>query len=96
MDPKPPPNLMNRLGSVLRGEHDRALGRRAVRAGHLTEADLGDFMIGKGTGDGPKTLEEVLRAKGVSEDAIVALRGELDRNDENRNYGHRCGRRVEA
>ena len=83
MERKPAPNRMNRLGSVLRGEHDRALGRRAIRAGHLTGQELEDFLIRKGTGlgDGPKTIEEVLRAKGASEDAIVALRGELDRDD---------------
>jgi serine/threonine-protein kinase len=66
-----PPDLARRLGSVLRNAQDRNLGRRAVRAGLLTEQDL----------SGPIGVEELLRVKGVSAERLKELQDELDRED---------------
>jgi tetratricopeptide (TPR) repeat protein len=65
------PDLARRLGSVLRNAQDRNLGRRAVRAGLLSEQDL----------SGPAGVEELLRAKGVPAGRIKELQDELDRED---------------
>jgi len=65
------PDLARRLGSVLRSAQDRNLGRRAVRAGLLTEQDL----------SGPIGVEELLRVKGVPAERIRELQDELDRED---------------
>jgi tetratricopeptide (TPR) repeat protein len=59
-----------RLGSLLRGEQDRALGRRALRAGLLSDADLAA---------GP--AEEALRARGVPDERIRELKAAVDRED---------------
>jgi tetratricopeptide (TPR) repeat protein len=60
----------SRLGNLLRGEQDRALGRRAVRAGLVAEADLAG-----------RSAEEALRAKGVPEERIRELKTSVDRDD---------------
>jgi tetratricopeptide (TPR) repeat protein len=60
----------SRLGNLLRGEQDRALGRRAVRAGLLTEADLAAV-----------SAEDALRSKGVPDARIRELKSSVDRDD---------------
>jgi hypothetical protein len=64
-------NLARRLGGVLRGAQDQTLGRRAVRAGLITEAEL----------LGPFSIDALLLTKGVSADRIKELRDEVDRED---------------
>jgi serine/threonine protein kinase len=64
-------DLARRLGGVLRGAQDRALGRRAVRAGLLTDAEL----------DGPFSIDELLQMKGVAPERVKELRDEVDRDD---------------
>jgi serine/threonine protein kinase len=64
-------DLARRLGGVLRGAQDRTLGRRAVRAGLLTEAEL----------SGPFSIDELLQMKGVASDRIKEMREEIDRED---------------
>jgi len=65
------PDLARRLGGVLRSAQDRNLGRRAVRAGLLTEQELA----------GPAGAEDLLRRKGVPAERIRELQEELDRED---------------
>jgi serine/threonine protein kinase len=64
-------DLARRLGGVLRGAQDRTLGRRAVRAGLLTEAELA----------GPFHIDELLQMKGVAPERIKELHDEVDRED---------------
>jgi len=64
-------DLARRLGSVLRGAQDLSLGRRAVRAGLLSDHEI------SGTAD----IEDLLRKKGVSVERIRELQAELDRED---------------
>ena len=61
---------LGRLGAVLRGAQDATLGRQALRAGFLTEAELA------AVGDGG--VEAALRAKGVD---VSRLREEIDREE---------------
>jgi serine/threonine-protein kinase len=70
-DPKPV-RTSPRLGALLRGEQDRALGRRAVRDGLLSEAEL-ETLLAEGA-----SVEERLRALGTDPSR---LRGEMDRED---------------
>ncbi len=65
-------DLAKRLGGVLRGAQDQKLGRRALRAGLLTEQELA-------AGNGG--VEALLRSKGVSADQIRLLHAEIDRED---------------
>ncbi len=64
---------LGRLGAVLRGAQDATLGRRAVRAGLLSESEL------SAAGEGG--IEVVLRAKGVDEERLRKLREEIDREE---------------
>ncbi|HXG59731.1 MAG TPA: protein kinase [Planctomycetota bacterium] len=80
MNPRPGAPLFRHLGDVLREEQERALGRRAVRAGLLSEEDLELFFRERRDG-GPRTLEEFLRARGAAPDQIARLKRELDRDE---------------
>ncbi|HVR83756.1 MAG TPA: protein kinase [Planctomycetota bacterium] len=64
-------DLARRLGGVLRSAQDKALGRRAVRAGLLKEAEL----------QGPFQVDELLQMKGVAPERIKELHDEVDRDD---------------
>ena len=64
-------DLARRLGGVLRSAQDRTLGRRAVRAGLLTDAEL----------SGPFQVDELLQMKGVAPERIKELHDEVDRED---------------
>jgi serine/threonine protein kinase len=64
-------DLARRLGGVLRSAQDKALARRAVRAGLLSEADL----------TGPFQVDELLHMKGVAPERIKELHDEIDRDD---------------
>jgi len=64
-------DLARRLGGVLRSTQDKTLGRRAVRAGLLSEAELG----------GPFQVDELLQMKGVTPERIKELHDEVDRDD---------------
>src|SRR5688572_24595344 len=66
---EPMPDL-GRLGAVLRGAQDATLGRQAVRAGYLTEAELA------AAGEGG--VEAALKAKGVD---VRRLREDIDREE---------------
>ncbi len=70
---EPRPDLFGRLGGVLRGAQDLSLGRRAVRAGLLTDMELAR------RGDRP--VEDLLRARGVAPEEVRRLRTEIDRED---------------
>jgi tetratricopeptide (TPR) repeat protein/predicted Ser/Thr protein kinase len=80
MNPRPGAPLFRHLGDVLREEQERALGRRAVRAGLLSEDDLERFLRER-RDDGPRTLEDFLRARGAAPDQILRLKRELDRDE---------------
>jgi serine/threonine-protein kinase len=64
-----------RLGDVLRGEQERALGRRAILAGLLSESELAE-LLARGEG-----VERSLRARGLGDDQIRRLRENLDREE---------------
>ncbi|MBV8878953.1 MAG: serine/threonine protein kinase [Planctomycetaceae bacterium] len=64
-------DLARRLGGVLRSAQDKTLGRRAVKAGLLTEAEL----------TGPFGVDELLQMKGVAPELIKELRDDIDRED---------------
>jgi len=70
-----PSDLARRLGGVLRGAQDRSFGRRAIRAGLLTEEDLERAL------EAPGGVEALLSLRGVPADEIRRLRDELDRED---------------
>jgi serine/threonine protein kinase len=65
-------DLAKRLGGVLRSAQDQKLGRRAVRAGLLSQDDLQQPNGG---------IESMLRRKGVTLDQIRLLQAEIDRED---------------
>lgn len=80
MNPRPGASLFRHLGDVLRDEQERALGRRAVQAGLLSEEDFERFLRERGD-EGVRTLEEWLRARGAAPDEIRRLKRELDRDE---------------
>jgi serine/threonine protein kinase len=69
-------DIAKRLGGVLRGAQDQKLGRRAVRAGILSEEELARILEHPNGG-----VEALLRSRGVSSDQIRLLRAEIDRED---------------
>jgi len=75
-----PPRLASRLGRLFGAEQDRALGRRAVEQGRLTEAQLTEAWDERNRTSRP--LSEIIAARGwLSPSEIEALADSMNRDD---------------